>query len=143
MDTNYAELQNTETGRQNIIHFDEGILGFEGIKEYLLYHEDEDGIIWNLQSVHSDIPSFVVVDPYPIVNDYKPVFSKSDLDYFGETDEENLCILVVAVIKPNLSESVINLKAPIVIDVNSKKAKQIILDNSDYPIRYRLFSDKR
>ncbi|WP_312693493.1 flagellar assembly protein FliW [Caproiciproducens sp.] len=143
MDTNYAELQNTESGRQNIIHFDEGILGFEGVREYLLYHEDEDGIIWNLQSAHSDIPSFVVVDPYPIVNDYNPVFSKSELDYFGETDAENLCILVVAVIKPNLSESVINLKSPIVIDVNSKKAKQIILENSDYPIRYKLFSDKR
>nr|WP_319488422.1 flagellar assembly protein FliW [uncultured Caproiciproducens sp.] len=143
MDMNYAELQNTETGGQNIIHFDEGILGFEDVSEYLLYHEDEDGVIWNLQAADSDIPSFVVVDPYPIVNDYNPVFSQSELDYFGEANTDNLCVLVVAVIKPNLQESVINLKAPIVIDVNSKKAKQIILENSDYPIRYKLFSDKR
>ncbi|MGX8702401.1 flagellar assembly protein FliW [Caproiciproducens sp.] len=143
MDTNQAELQNMETSVQNIIYFEEGILGFEDIREYLLYHEEENGIIWSLQAAHSDIPSFVVVDPYPIVHGYSPVFPQSELDYFGETDAENLCVLAVAVIKPNLSESVINLKAPIVIDVNTKKAKQIILENSDYPIRYQLFSDKR
>ncbi|MBW7573339.1 flagellar assembly protein FliW [Caproiciproducens faecalis] len=143
MDTNHSELQNTETGVQNIIHFEEGILGFEDIREYLLYHEDESGIIWNLQAAHCDVPSFVVVDPYPIVNDYHPVFPESELAYFGEADAENLCVLVVAVIKPNLNESVINLKAPIVIDVNTKKAKQIILDNTEYPIRYKLFRDNR
>ncbi|XOQ49350.1 MAG: Flagellar assembly factor FliW [Eubacteriales bacterium] len=131
-----------QTSKQNIIHFDEGIPGFEDIKDYLLYHEDDDGIIWNLQAANSEIPSFVVIDPYPIVSDYCPELTPDDLRYFGETDTNNLCVLVVAVIKPNLKDSVINLKAPIIIDVNTKKAKQIILENSDYPIRYKLFQDK-
>lgn len=142
MGTNQTVLQNTGVDEQNIIHFDEGMLGFEEVKEYLLYHEDENGIIWSLQSTEADVPSFIVVDPYPLVSDYNPQLTKAELDYFGETDTANLCVLVVAVIKPNLKDSVVNLKAPIVIDVNSKKAKQIILENCDYPIRFKLFADK-
>ncbi len=142
MGTNQTAIQNTEVNEQNVIHFDQGILGFEEIKEYLLYHEDEDGIIWSLQAAESDVPSFIVVDPYPLISDYNPQLTQSELGYFGEIDAENLCVLVIAVIKPNLKDSVVNLKAPIVIDVNNKRAKQIILENSDYPIRYKLFADK-
>jgi flagellar assembly factor FliW len=142
MSTNQTALQNADEDVRNIIYFNEGILGFEEVKEYLLYHEDDSGIIWNLQSAHSDVPSFLAVDPYPLVSEYNFQLSQSELDYFGETDVENFCVLVIAVIKPNLADSVVNLKAPIVIDVNTKKAKQIILENSDYPIRYKLFRDK-
>ncbi len=140
MDTKQEESLNT--GNRNIIHFEEGILGFEDVKEYLLYHEDDSDIIWNLQSADSDIPSFIVIDPYAVLSDYRPEFTKADLDYFDETDMTNLVLLVVAVIRPNLAESVVNLKSPIVIDVNTRKAKQIILENSDYPIRYKLFANK-
>lgn len=142
MGTNQTILQNTQADEQNVIHFDDGILGFEEVKEYLLYHEDEDGVIWSLQAARADVPSFIVVDPYPFISDYNAQLTQAELAYFGETGTENLCVLVVAVIKPNLKDSVVNLKAPIVIDVNSKKAKQIILENGDYPIRFKLFADK-
>jgi flagellar assembly factor FliW len=140
MDTKQEE--SLSTGSRNIIHFEEGILGFEEVKDYLLFHEDDSDIIWNLQSADSDIPSFIVIDPYAVLSDYQPVFTQADLDYFGETDMSNLVLLAVAVIRPNLVDSVVNLKSPIVIDVNTRQAKQIILENSDYPIRYKLFANK-
>ena len=142
MNTKQEGIPSTSVDNQNTIYFDEGILGFEDIKEYLLYHEDDNSIIWNLQSASSNIPSFIIVDPYAVLSDYNPSFTKADLDYFGETESSNLVLLVIAVIKPNLNDSVVNLKSPIVIDVSTKKAKQIILENSDYPIRYKLFGNK-
>jgi flagellar assembly factor FliW len=141
MNTKQEESQNNNIDSRNPIYFEEGILGFEEVKEYLLYHEDDNNIIWNLQAAQSNIPSFIVVDPYAVRSDYDPGFTQADLDYFGETDAANLTLLVIAVIKPNLNDSVVNLKSPIVIDVNTKKAKQIILENSDYPIRYKLFGN--
>ncbi len=142
MDANQAEIQIPEADVQNIIHFKEGILGFEDVHEYLLYHEDDNNIIWSLQAAESDIPSFIVVDPFTVLSSYNPVLSKQQLEYFGEADTSNLCFLGIAVIKPELTDSVINLKAPIVIDINTKEAKQIILEDSEYPIRYRLFEAK-
>ncbi len=142
METNQTEAQAPEKDGQNIIHFEEGILGFEDVHEYVLYHEDENNIIWSLQAARSDIPSFIVVDPYTVLSSYNPVLSKQQLESLEGTDSADLCFLAIAVIKPNLTDSVINLKAPIIIDINTKKAKQVILEDSDYPIRYRLFENK-
>lgn len=142
MDTKQEESIRAGSESRNIIRFDEGILGFEDVKEFRLFQEDDSNIIWNLQNSNSDIPSFIVIDPYAVVSDYSPVFTKEDLEYFGETDASNFVVLVIAVIRPNFADSVVNLKSPIVIDVNTKKAKQIILENSDYPIRYKLFANK-
>lgn len=127
---------------KNIITFEEGILGFEDIKQYLLYQEEDSKVIWSLQAEGADTPSFVVVDPFSVVENYNPILSDEDLQYFGENDLSNLCFLCVAAIKSNLTDSVANLKAPIVIDANTKKAKQIIMDDSEYPIRYKLFEKK-
>lgn len=130
-----------ETGR-NIIHFKDGILGFEDIHEYLLYHEDENNIIWSLQAVDSDVPSFIVIDPFTILPAYRPALSAQELSYFSDTDPSDLCFLAIAVLAPELTDSVANLKAPIVIDINTREAKQVILEDSDYPIRYRLFGKR-
>lgn len=143
MDTNREESIQTGEEKRNIIYFEEGILGFEDIKEYQLFQEVDSNIIWTLQNANASIPSFIVIDPYAVVRDYNPVFTQADKDYFGETDVSNLVVLVIAVIRPNLEDSVVNLKSPIVIDVNTKKAKQIILENSDYPLRYKLFANKQ
>ena len=125
------------------IHFQEGILGFEDVKDYLLYHEDENNMIWSLKAAYASFPSFIVVDPFTIISDYNPILTRDDFEYFGETKIENLCFLVIAVIKQELTESVCNLKAPIVIDVNTRKAKQIIMDDLEYPIRYKLFANQK
>ncbi len=139
MDANEAIVQYSEPMQQNIVHFHDGILGFEDVHEYLLYHEDGSNVIWSLQAANSEIPSFIVVDPFTVFPGYNPELSSHELNYFGETDVTDLCFLVIAVIKPELSDSVVNLKAPIVIDINTKEAKQVILEDSEYPIRYKLF----
>lgn len=135
-------VTNSSAPEKNIITFEEGILGFEDIKQYLLYQEEESKVIWSLQAANADTPSFVVIDPFSIVENYCPVLSDEDLQYFGENDLVNLCFLCVAAIKPDLTDSVANLKAPIVIDAKTNKAKQIIMNDSEYPIRYKLFEKK-
>ncbi|NLJ30259.1 MAG: flagellar assembly protein FliW [Clostridiales bacterium] len=109
----------------------------------LIYHEDDSNVIWSLQAADAEVPSFIVIDPFTIVPDYRPELSKADLAGLGETDFSSLCFLVIAVIKPELSESVVNLKAPLVININTNQARQIILEDSDYPIRYKLFADRK
>ena len=122
-----------------IIAFTEGIYGFEDIKEYVLLQEDDSNTIWSLQAAHSSIPSFIVVNPYLVMADYSPILSASDLKAIGMPAEEDICFLVITVLKEKFEDSVVNLKSPIVINVRTRQAKQIILENNDYPIRCKLF----
>lgn len=140
--TNNTNLEDHETGERTILRFDEGIYGFEDTKEYVLLQEDEEHTIWYLQAAHSEVPCLIVIDPYTIVDNYTPVISDADLACLGNPDDEDLCFLAVAVLKDDFKESVVNLKSPIVINAKTKCAKQVILENNDYPIRYKLFGNQ-
>ena len=122
-----------------IINFPEGMYGFEDVHEYILLQEDEAKTIWSLQAAYKDVPSFVVVNPFMLMKDYSPILSDEDLKALGMPNEEEIVFLAVTALKDTIEESVVNLKSPIVINVRTKLAKQIILENNNYPIRCQLF----
>lgn len=133
----------TNQESRNVITFPEGLLGFEEIHEYRLFHEDEENVLWSLTAANEDqIPSFIVMDPFTICEDYNPHISLKDTEQLGNPQPEDLCFLVIAVIRTPLSDSVVNLKAPIVINIATQFAKQVILEDAAYPLRYRLFDNR-
>lgn len=133
----------TNQESRNVITFPEGLLGFEEIHEYRLFHEDEENVLWSLTAANEDqIPSFIVMDPFTICEEYNPQVSLKDLEQLGNPQPEDLCFLVIAVIRTPLSESVVNLKAPIVINIATQLAAQVILEDAAYPLRYRLFDNR-
>ncbi|HEX3018404.1 MAG TPA: flagellar assembly protein FliW [Caproicibacter sp.] len=139
MDSNSAAVQNLQNQEKIVIHFEDGIYGFENIKDYILLQEDEQKVIWSLQAAESSYPSLIVIDPFLVLNGYNPELTPENLKALGNPEAEDLCFLAVAVIRKNLAESVVNLKSPIVINVKNKKGIQAILEEHDYPVRYKPF----
>lgn len=139
VDSNSAAVQNLQNQEKIIIHFEDGIYGFENIKDYILLQEDEQKVIWSLQAAESTYPSLIVIDPFLVLNGYNPELTPENLKALGNPETEDLCFLAVAVIRKNLAESVVNLKSPIVINVKNKKGIQVILEDHAYPVRYKPF----
>ena len=131
-------LKDLEFAAKDIIHFKDGVPGFEKFKDYILLQEDDVPFIMTMQSVDADIPSFVVIDPFAFMDNYAPELSDVDKEFFGA--DADLKFLLMTIIPKDMNETVVNLKAPIVIDAKTNKAKQIIAENRDYPIRYKLFN---
>lgn len=143
MDTaaeNISGIENAGKNAKTVIRFEEGLYGFQTVKDYVLLQEDDTGTIWSLQAADGPVPSFIVLNPYTVIGDYSPVLPVSDYEALGSPPESDLCFLVIAVIAEQPENTVVNLKSPIVINVKARKGKQIIMEESDYPVRYRLFS---
>ena len=122
-----------------VIHFEGGIYGFEDVKDFILL-EKGGKVIWSLRAADGGFPSLTVVDPFVVTRDYHPVLTDAEKESLGGPADSELCFLAVAVIRKNLTESAVNLKSPIVINTRTRLARQIIMEDSDYPVRYRLFS---
>mgnify|MGYP000939922669 CR=1 FL=1 len=122
-----------------LIHFPNGIYGFENIKDFILLQEDEKKVIWSLQAAETAYPSLIVLDPFLILPNYRPALTEEQNKFFGNPKPDDLCYLAVAVIRKNLEDSAVNLKSPIVIHVKSRLGMQIILEDSNYPVQYRPF----
>ena len=123
----------------DIIYFPEGIPGFENSKKYALIGNDvgDSAFFW-LQSL--DIPElcFVVTDPFMVYDGYGVDVDDDDVELLKITDANKVLTLTIVIIPENINEIRVNLKAPILINMDQKLGKQVIQKNDNLPIRYYL-----
>lgn len=137
--TEFGEFNINEN---DIIHFENGLYGFEDVHEYVLINHDDHGAIMTLQPVQGSVPQFVLLDPFTVVHSYAPRLSKADLKLCGGLEGEELKYLVIAVVKENYLETVVNLKSPIVLNPITHNARQVIVENEDYSMQHPVFDKK-
>ncbi|MCL2171446.1 MAG: flagellar assembly protein FliW [Defluviitaleaceae bacterium] len=134
-----ARFGEIEFDEADIVIFDEGMPGFPDMHRFALLRQD-DGAICYLQAIDIDEDDicFVLMDLHELKPDYSPTVDDELLTPLGET--ENYMVLNVAVIPVDIKDMTVNLKAPVVINWETKKGKQIICQNEDYHVRHKLFS---
>ncbi len=141
MEINTRDFGLVQVDEEAIYEFPEGVYGFEGDKHFAVFEKtlEEDLSLLYLQSLENSIPCFLVFDPTKYYPSYAPEIDKEDLSEFSTTDLEELIFLVIATIPDSVTELSMNIKSPIVLDPQTRKAKQIILKNKDYSIKYQPF----
>ena len=143
MRINTAVLGQIDVDDDHIFHLPDGLYGFEHEDNYALITKQDDGVtlMW-LQAVNASAPCFVVFNPFDVMDGYSPVLEKSDLSFLGAKDVSELMFFVIAVVPEDLEKITVNLKSPVVVNKNDKRARQVILANRDYPIKFPLFSEE-
>ena len=130
-----------EIDESKIITFEDGIIGFPDMKKFtLIFDEEKEGrpsISW-LQSMDEPEIAFPVMDPLFVCETYNPSVEDELLKNLGTIKEDNLYVLVTVTVPQNIKELAVNLKAPIVINTDTIKASQIIVED-DLPVRYRIY----
>lgn len=113
-----------EFEKDSIIEFENGILGFEGLKEFLLVSEKEGFFFW-LISIKEPELIFPLFSIKLLEEDYK---IEDGLEPYGivKLDKEPKNITI-------------NLKAPVLINHNKNYGMQKILENENYQVNYPLF----
>lgn len=145
MKLNTKHFGSIEVNESEIICFPEGILGFENVKNYILLEkveEEESPFKW-LQGVEDTNLAFVLIDPRGIKPDYLVDVGESDVALLDIKDESKVFIYSVVVVPEDISKMTANLKAPVLINTETKKGKQIVLEKGDYPIRYCFLEELR
>lgn len=132
----FGEVEITEN---DIITFEEKIFGFEDYSDFImLYDDDFNGEYAWLQSAEEPSLCFIVANSELTVNDYAPGCAQAE-KVIGKGNYEYWLMMVV---KENLKESTVNLKSPVIINVDNHKAMQAILEE-EYPVKYRLFDQRK
>ena len=131
-----------EYEESDLIHFTDGLFGFNDLKDYvpLVLDENEDNSILMLQSVENTDVAFVIINPFSLDPDYNPVLSPEELSYLGVKSEDDLSYYVICVLRKNHLENTVNMKAPVVINPDKRIGMQVILNQSEYEFRKKLSS---
>ena len=133
-----------EIDDDKIICFDGGIVGFPDLKRFALMHDepDDDGGQGLSFLVSLDEPAFAmpVVNPLIVKDNYNPVVEDDYLIPLGEMKEEDMLVLVTVTVPHDITKMTVNLMAPFIVNADTRKAVQVILDEDDkYPVKYPIY----
>ncbi|MDR0992314.1 MAG: flagellar assembly protein FliW [Ruminococcus sp.] len=134
------DFGNVEIFEENIINFPEGVFSFENNTEFtILSPLGEDKYPMWLQSTQNGNLCFIVYDPFEIAADFEPDEEQLERELdIGE--DTNVLFLSIAVIPEDHRKTTVNLKSPIVINLDTKTGKQIVFE-ADYPVRFPIFAE--
>lgn len=126
---------------EDVLRFPKGIPGFYDHREWILAGEDDNPVKW-LQSLHDGAIALPVMVPQAVLPGYNAKIVSGDLEELAVEDQGDLSTLVVVSIPPDAPWNMTaNLRAPIVVNVKKRLARQIICANEDYGLRAFVFSE--
>ena len=122
--------------KENIIHFEEGLIGIPDKKNFILIEKENFKPFSYLQCVDDGTFILVVINPILVIKEYKFEIYKDDLAAVGltENDSDSLSLLGIVIMANKIEHVTVNLKAPLIINIHTKHAKQVILQNDDYSV---------
>lgn len=127
---------------EKILTFENGIMGFEDMKRWTIIYDIEkgtDGVISWFQSLDLEGLALPIVSPYSVTSTYAPIVEDELLKPLGDfKDEELLIFLTMTIPKEDPYQTTANFKAPLIINPANKKGLQVIVNNEDYPIKYKI-----
>jgi flagellar assembly factor FliW len=135
-DVDQKEVLTVKT--ENVVQIPLGLLGFEGIKRFVLLADPEEAPFSWLQVLDDPGLAFVVVSPLELLPDYHPDVSPDDVSYLKIEAPEDALVYAIAALH-GTGQTTLNLKGPIVINRQTLVGKQVILANAAaYSVRHPL-----
>ena len=125
-----------DVSTDEIIAFPAGLPGFEECRRFVVLSSRELDPFQCLQSVEGPSASFLAVDPRRAFPDYRCVLSDVDRVRLGEPDEASLVWLAVVTVSDD--QTLVNLRAPVVVNPTRMLGYQLMPSNSLYPLRFEL-----
>jgi flagellar assembly factor FliW len=107
--------------------------GFPRYRQFVLVRLNDEGLLYAFTSTEDPELRFLVAPPEPFFPDYAPEIEDEVFAALNTKDPDRLLLLVV--ITAGVNETTANLLAPIVVDRDSRRAMQVILNGSGMPVR--------
>lgn len=123
----------TVNATQVDITLESGLVGFP-LAQHFRLTEAEGGLY---EMVCLDIPdmAFVVVAPSPFFPDYSPVIDPATAGRIGLENPEDAVVLLLVNLGSEEEPPGANLLAPVVVNVTTKQAMQVVLEGQELPLR--------
>ena len=129
---------------EDVVTFPEGLVGLPNLKEFVLVqHRDDSPFRW-LQSADDPTAAFLVVDPVIYVKDYSPEMPETASSALGLDAETPILVYTICTIPNGTPRAMtLNLAGPVVINSETRQARQIVIEDENYPVKFEVFSTEK
>mgnify|MGYP003571443991 CR=1 FL=1 len=137
--TRFGEIEIEE---EKIVTFENGIPAFAEETEFVILPYDEESPYYFMQSLKTPELAFILTIPFLFFPDYQIEIDDASVKELDIKNQDSVTLYTIVTI-PNgsLRYMTANLLAPVVLNTENMKAKQIIMEKSNYKTKHRLFPD--
>ncbi len=125
---------------EDVITFKEGLLGFSGLRGFVLLDDPQDDIFAWLQSCEDPNVAFPVLEPELFGAPKKFKISARDLHQIESDNNEKCAFFSIVTIPEDPTNMTANLKAPVVVNIEKRLARQCVLQDNKLAIREPIFT---
>ena len=127
-----------EVPEEKLITMERPILGFENYSDFCLIEIEELAPFMWLQSTEDENVAFMVVNPVVFFPEYRIVVNPKEIAELKVGRVELVETYVIVTIHEANREISANLQGPILINTETRLAKQLVLVNSEYRVDHRI-----
>lgn len=127
-----------------IIRFEDGLLGFVDLKQFILVDNPQDADLpfkW-LVSIDNPEIGFLVTDPGIFFKDYVFELNQSDREKLEIVSEEDVSVMTMLTVLDDVKQITTNLRGPLVINWKTFNGRQVILKNRKFHTKHYLFTQE-
>lgn len=110
-----------------------GMVGFPAARRFLLSPHQEG--VFALECLDNPDLGFVVIAPERFFPDYFPVIDEATSEALGLDGVDSALLLLVVTLGTSQRPAHANLLAPLVVNRHTKVASQVVLSDSQFPLR--------
>lgn len=137
---NTSRFGQVEIKEEDAILFPEGILGFNEFRKFILIDDPTDEIFAWLQSCEEPGIAFPVLEPELFTENYKISLARTDFESLKMKSIEGSRLYCIVTIPEDATLMTANMKAPIVINIANRLARQCVLQDNSLAIREPIFA---
>ena len=124
---------------ENVFRFPEGLLGFQHIKEYVFILNDKVKPFMFMHALDGSDMCFVCVESFMICPTYQIKLPDGLVSALEIETQEDVLLLNLVTVRQKIEDISANMVSPIVINIKKRLGRQMIVENSEFQMRYKIW----
>ena len=133
---NTRDFGPVEVPESKLLTMTEPILGFESRRRFTILDKKRTYPILWLQCVDDASLAFPIIEASLLGVTYAQDMAKVRLSDLGANNPAEVKLYLIVVIPEDVSQTRVNLRAPLIVNEQAGLAKQIVFYDTDYPIQF-------
>ncbi len=135
----FGEIDISET---RIFDFVLPIIGFDTLRKFVILEPSKDTLFKWLQSLEDPALAFPIISVSSLNLDYSIDLPDNVVEALAVTTVDSLLVMnITSIPQDDPRGTTINMLAPLIFNIDSQKAGQIVLSGSGYDISYPMFKN--
>lgn len=134
----YGRAEHVTVDPADVYEFRPGLAGFDRLNRYAIIPESDSPVEW-LQSLEEPEVAFATIEPFLFYPEYAFELTDRDCEDLGLRTPQTALVRCLLTLSPVVEQITANLLAPVVMNRETRKGRQIVLPDSNLSMRFQIF----